>query len=143
MKIVLALAFFANIIFASVIQNGENLKDLKVNDQFDKQMIVKKDIEKIIVAFSKQKGAQIKEFLDKNPNYLESNKALYFADVSAAPSFVTNLFMIPKFKDYSYKMGLIRDEEFAKRFPKKDDKISIINIKEFVVTNIEFKDSIE
>ena len=102
-------------------------------------MVVTNDTKKIIVAFSKEKGEEIKGFLDNNPTYLKDENALYFADVSAAPSFVTSLFMVPKFKKYSYKMGLIKDEDVAATFPKQQEMLTIISLKDSVVTKIEFK----
>ena len=139
MKILLSIFVLASFLFGAVIQSGENLSQLKWNDQFDKEIKVQKDTKKLIVVFSKEKGAKLKEFFDQNKDYLKYQNAFYLADVSAAPSLVTSMFMIPKFKDYSFSMGVIRDEDFAKKFPKKEGMITIINLEEFVVTSIEFK----
>ena len=139
MKALLSIVLAAGLAFGATIKVNENLATLKVNDQFDKPMAVTNDTKKIIVAFSKEKGEEIKAFLDANPNFLKDENALYFADVSAAPSFVTSIFMVPKFKKYSYKMGLIRDEDVAATFPKQEEMMTIISLKDSVVTNIEFK----
>ena len=139
MKALLSLVVAAGLAFGATIKVNENLTTLKVLDQFDKPMAVTKDTKKIIIAFSKQKGEEIKKYLENKPTYLKDENALYFADVSAAPSFVTSLFMIPKFKKYSYSMGLIRDEEIAERFPSQEDMLTIISLKDAVITNIEFK----
>lgn len=94
MKIIVALLLFLNIVFASQFEVGANLSNLVVKDQFDKALKVTNGTKKIFVAFSKEKGAEIKEFLSKNQNYLKENNAIYMADVSAAPAFVTNMFMV-------------------------------------------------
>jgi hypothetical protein len=129
-------------IFASVIDIKENLSSFKIADQFDKELTIKNSTKKLIVAFSKEKATQIKDFLYANPNYLESQNAIYISDVSSAPSFVTSMFMIPKFKDYPFSMGLIRDEDIAKRFPKKEGLITIIHLNDTVVTKIEYRKSL-
>lgn len=144
MKILLPLFLMVNLMFASTIKVGDDLSSIKVTDQFDKVLQVNKEIKKLIVVFSKDKGNEIKEFLESNPNYLKENSAFYFADVSAAPGFVTNLFMVPKFKKYSYSMGLIRDEELAESFPKQNEEtITIIELNENKVSSIKYKKSLK
>ncbi len=142
MKTLLSLVFMTNILFGAVIQNQDNLVGFKVQDQFDKELTVTQNTKKLIVAFSKEKGGEIKKYLDANPNYLQNENAIYIADVSAAPSFVTSLFMLPKFKEYPYSMGVVRDEKFAAQFPKQEEMITIIHIENFVVSKIEFKKSL-
>lgn len=144
MKILISIFLFINLAFGAIIKIGDDLSTLKITDQFDNLLKINKNTKKIIIVFSKDKGAEIKDFLDTNPNYLKSNNALYFADVSAAPGFVTDLFMIPKFKKYNYSMGLIRDEKVALSFPKKDEEnLIIIQLKENKVSSIEYKKNLQ
>ena len=138
MKALLFTVLLAGLTFGATIKVTDNLASLKVKDQFDKPMVVTNDTKKIIIAFSKEKGAEVKKYLDNNPNYLKEQNALYFADVSAAPSFVTSLFMMPKFKDYPFSMGVIRDEDLAAKFPYQEEKLTIISLKDSVVTAVEF-----
>jgi len=139
MKILLSCLLFVGVVFGATIKVEDNLSGLKIKDQFEKDLVVTNDTKKIIVAFSKEKGAEIKKHIDANPDYLKNENALYFADVSAAPSFVTSLFMMPKFKEYSYSMGIIMDEDVAAKFPQQEEMITIISLKDSVVTAIEFK----
>lgn len=138
MKALLSLVLATGLAFGVTFQTSDNLTNFKVQDQFEKDLVVTKDTKKLIVAFSKEKGEEIKKHLEANPNYLQEQNAIYLADVSAAPSFVTSLFMIPKFKKYPYSMGLIKDEEFATKFPKQEEMITIISIENFVITQIDF-----
>ncbi|WP_321469519.1 hypothetical protein [Halarcobacter sp.] len=144
MKILITLFLFINLSFASSLKIGDDLSSLKVEDQFDKILEINKNIKKIIIVFSKDKGDEIKSFLETNPNYLKTNNALYFADVSAAPKFVTNLFMVPKFKKYNYSIGLIRDEKVAESFPKKDENnLTIIELEENKISSIKYEKSLK
>ena len=143
MKILLPLFLLVNLMFASTFKVGDDMSSVKVTDQFDKVLQVNSDVKKVIVVFSKDKGNEIREFLDSNPNYLKENGAIYLADVSAAPGFVTNMFMVPKFKKYSYSMGLIRDEDIAKQFPTQEEMITIFDVDNSVIKNIEFKKSLK
>lgn len=139
MKLVLSAFLLVSVLFGEVIKSGDNLLSLKVQDQFEKDMIISTKTAKIMIAFSKEKGAEIKTYLDANPNYLKSQNILYFADVSAAPSIITSIFMIPKFKEYNYSMGVIRDEELALRFPKKEGMITMFTLENGIVKDIEYK----
>lgn len=144
MKILIPLFLLVNLMFASAIKVGDNLASLQIKDQFDTVVQITNDTKKLIVVFSKDKGSELKEFFEANPNYLKSNNAVYFADVSAAPSFVTNLFMIPKFKKYPYSMGLIRESEVAEKFPKQNEEIlTIITLDNSIVSSITYEKSLK
>ncbi len=139
MKFLVSMLLLSGLLFANQFKVGDTLSNFSCENQFEKKMVVSQTTKKIIVAFSKEKGEVIKQFLDKNPNYLKDQNALYLADVSSAPAFVTSMFMIPKFKSYSFEMGVIKDEAKAGQFPKKDDMVTVISIENQVVKNIEFK----
>ena len=138
MKTLFSLVLASCFLFGAVYQNADSLNGFTIKDQFDQALVVTKDTKKLIVAFSKEKGGEIKAYLDSNPNYLKDENAIYIADVSAAPSFVTSLFMMPKFKKYPFSMGIIKDEELAAKFPKQEEMITIITVENFVITNIDF-----
>lgn len=139
MKFLVTILLASGLLFANQFKVGDNLSSFSCENQFEKKMAVAQSTKKMIVAFSKEKGEVIKQFLDKNPDYLKTQNALYIADVSSAPAFVTSMFMIPKFKSYSFEMGIIKDEAKAAQFPKKDDMITVISLENGVIKNIEFK----
>ncbi|MEW6551111.1 MAG: hypothetical protein AB1389_03190 [Campylobacterota bacterium] len=139
MKFLVTILLASGLLFANQFKVGDNLSSFSCENQFEKKMAVAQSTKKMIVAFSKEKGEVIKQFLDKNPDYLKTQNALYIADVSSAPAFVTSMFMIPKFKSYSFEMGIIKDEAKATQFPKKDDMITVISLENGVIKNIEFK----
>lgn len=139
MKFIVSMLVLSGLLFASSFSVGDNLSSFSCENQFEKKMVVSPDTKKIIVAFSKEKGELVKQFLDKNPDYLKTQNAIYIADVSSAPAFVTSMFMMPKFKSYSFEMGVITDEAKALRFPRQDDMITVISLENYVVKNIEFK----
>lgn len=139
MKFLVSILLVSGLLFANQFKVGDNLSSFSCENQFEKKIAVAQSTKKMIVAFSKEKGEVIKQFLDKNPDYLKTQNALYIADVSSAPAFVTSMFMIPKFKSYSFEMGIIKDEAKATQFPKKDDMITVISLENGVIKNIEFK----
>lgn len=129
-------------LFAQTLNEGENIKAISLKDQFEKNLTVSTETKQIIVAFTKDQGAQVKTFLDANPNYLLEQKALYFMDVTSVPGMVMSMFMLPKFKNYSYPVGLIEEKEALAYFPKKEGNITLITLDNLKVTAISFKESL-
>lgn len=142
MKILASILLMVSFIFAGTLEKGSVLEHKSFNDQFEKPLVITKDTKQLILAFSKDVGAVVKEGLDKNKNYLSNNNAIYLVDVSAVPGFVMSFFMLPKFKKYDYKMALIEDEKKAAYFPREEEKITIITLDNFKVTDIKFVDKI-
>lgn len=130
-------------LFAEVFQEGSMVAPLSaVKDQFKQNVALDGHTKQIIVAFTKDQGNQIKAFLDANPDYLRTNNALYFMDASSIPSMVMSLFMLPKFKDYAYSIGIVEDKADAANLPKLEGKITVISLENLRVSSIEYKDTL-
>jgi hypothetical protein len=54
------------------------------------------------------------------------------------PSFITKMVAIPKMQKRPYTIAILRDEAQSKRFPQKDNAITIIKLKSGNVTEITF-----
>lgn len=63
-------------------------------------------------------------------------------DVTSVPGMVMSMFMLPKFKNYSYPVGLIEEKEALAYFPKKEGNITLITLDNLKVTAITFKESL-
>lgn len=129
-------------LFAEVLKEGEPIKAISLKDQFEKNLSVTSETKQIIVAFTKDQGAQVKSFLEANPNYLTEQKAFYFMDVTSVPGVVMSMFMLPKFKNYTYSVGLIEDKNDLAYFPKKENQLTIITLDNLKVTAVSFKESL-
>lgn len=95
----------------------QQLKSITLNDQFKKPQTLPSDTKTLIFAFSKDMGKMCNDFLkSKNPSYLDDNKAVFIADISSAPSFVQNMFILPSLKEFRHKILIIDDESIAAPF---------------------------
>lgn len=93
----------------------------------------------IIVGFEKDTGATVNDFLNtKNKYYLQKNKAIFIADIHAMPSVITKMFALPKMKKYKHLIYLHYGKEFQKNTPYKDDKITILRVKDRKIFDISF-----
>ncbi|AFL67808.1 hypothetical protein [Sulfurospirillum barnesii] len=133
---VLPLALFAN-----TLKEGSAIEFPSIKDQFEKKVLLTAQTKQVIVAFTQAQGSSIKSFLEKNPNYLAENNAIYIMDATAVPSMVMSLFMMPKFKKYSYSIGLLEDKKDVAYFPKKEEHMTIIQLDNFTVSSVTFKET--
>jgi len=96
---------------------GNNLADLKLNNQFEKEQALDKNTKKIIFAFSEDMAHLCNDyFVTQTPTYLNENKVQFIADVSAAPSIIRSMFIMPGLKDFKHIVLILEDEKTAMSF---------------------------
>jgi len=140
-KIYLLILLLHSFLFSQVIV-GEKIKQFKVNDQFDTPQMIQESTEKIIFVFSKDKGHEVRNFLDKqSDDYLKSKNILFVADVSKMPSII-RWFVLDSLDEYKFSIILIEDEEIAKDYKdeKRVNQIMVINLNTFKVTGVDYFD---
>lgn len=143
-KIYLLILLLNSFLFSQVIV-GEKIKQFKVNDQFDTPQMIQESTEKIIFVFSKAKGHEVRNFLDKqSDDYLKSKNILFVADVSKMPSII-RWFVLDSLDEYKFSIVLIEDEEIAKDYKdeKRVNQIMVINLNTFKVTGVDYFDDAE
>jgi len=131
-------------LFADNIEIGKPITSFMLPDQFNTQHSVNsKDYSMIIVAAQKDMSVMVNDYLKTKPKaFLEDNQALYISDIHSMPSLITKLFALPKMKKYNFSLLLIYEEE-QNIFPKRDDYITIIKLKNNRVTSISYENDIK
>jgi len=127
---------------ADTLKEGTLIQAPVIKDQFEKTVSITPQTKQIIIAYTKSQGDVLKAFFEANPHYLSENNALYLMDATSVPSLVMSMFMMPKFKKYTYSIGLIEDEKDVAYFPKKEDQLTIISLDNLNVTAIDFKEKL-
>jgi hypothetical protein len=143
MKKTYVIMLFLFILAANISQSGEILKLNDIKDQFDKNIKIDKLTKQIIFSFSKESGQRINKFLRNNPGYLNKNNIVYIADMSKVPSFVLSWFMLPKFKEYQYSVGLAKDADKLSTIARRPNKITVISLDKLNILKTNFVDSLE
>ncbi|WP_333804882.1 hypothetical protein [Sulfurospirillum sp.] len=129
-------------LFADTLKEGVSIQAPIIKDQFEKNVNITPQTKQIIIAFTKSQGDVMKAFIEANPNYLSENNALYFMDATSVPSMVMSMFMMPKFKKYTYSIGLLENEKDVAYFPKKEDRMTVITLDNLSVTAISFQEKL-
>lgn len=143
MKIFLAaMGLFFSILNASAIEVGSalsQLNDFKYETPQGREMRIPRSPSLIIVAFEKDTGALVNEYLNtKNPFYLQKNRSIFIADISKMPTIITNTFALPKLRKYKHLIYLHFDENFQRVIPNKKEKVTLLHIKDSKVESISY-----
>jgi hypothetical protein len=126
------------LVFSATLKSGDTITAFSLPDQFDKvHQVNSKDYKLIIVAFEKDMAVMVNDYLKQQPeNYLKEHNALFISDIHEMPSFVTKWFALPKMRKYKYSLLLIYDESNV--FPKKDEAITVLKIKDNQIEKIDY-----
>lgn len=93
---------------------GASLEKFKLNDQFGKSHGIDANTKKVIFAFEQDGAHAVNDYLATKPtNYLTDNKTLFVADVSAAPTLIKKLFIMPGLNDFEHSVLIFEDENIA------------------------------
>jgi len=118
---------------------GQSLNKLTLNDQFEKSHTLPDATTKVIFAFSKD-GAHVCNdfFVTQTPTYLADNNTVFIADVSAAPSLIRSMFILPGLKDFKHTVLLLDDKAAAAPFRKDMDveKIIVVSLNAGEITKV-------
>lgn len=117
----------------------QSLADLTLNDQHEVAHKVLADTKTLVFAFSKDVGHTCNDFFaTKDESYLNDNNAIFVADVSAAPSVIRSMFIMPGLKDFKHTVLVIDDETIANDYKAGQDseKIVIVSLQDKTITSI-------
>ena len=117
---------------------------LNLIDQHGKRSTLKVMPKTLIMAYEKGTGATVNEYLAlQGKEYLKKNNAVFVADISQMPNFITETFALPKMRKYPHTVLLIRDEEQGLNFPAQEEKITVMKFRGNFLTKIEFVETAE
>ncbi|MBF6057590.1 MULTISPECIES: hypothetical protein [Thiomicrorhabdus] len=137
-KWIAILAFWAVAMGANAA-SMQQLPQLTVQDQFDKPVVVDGQLEWLLLSSDKASGETVKNVLNKlGLTDLKAQKGVYLADISAMPGFITKMFAVPKMQDYAFKIGLIYDEEQLNGWPREEDKVTALRLKDGHIEEISY-----
>lgn len=125
---------------------GNSLESLQLKDQHGTVTPITQEAEKVIFAFSKDVGHDCNDFFaSKEKEYLAQHKAFFVADVSAAPSLIRSMFIMPGLKDFEHTILVIDEEKISNRYKisEKTEKIVLSSLENFIITKIEYFDTVQ
>lgn len=141
-KIILVLIASVIAISAQSLKIGSNIQMLN-NYDFEtpksRKMKVPQNTQTVLIAFDKDTGALVNEYLStQNKYFLQRKKAIFIADINKMPTVITNMFALPKLREYKHLIYLHYGERFQNAAPKKADKISVLKFENQKLKSISY-----
>ena len=70
---------------------------------------------------------------------------MFVADVSAAPSMIRSMFIMPGLRDFEHTILVIDQEEISNQYKIADkaEKIVLVSLENFIITKIEYLDTVQ
>lgn len=153
-KFLIALTLNVAILSAAPLKidsSLEMLESFKYETPQGRQMKIPNKTKLVIVAFEKDTGALVNEYLNtQSPFYLLKNNSIFIADINKMPTIVTSMFALPKLQKYKHLIYLHYSDKLQDAVPNKEQKITLLRfenskIKEisYISTQQELKTAIE
>jgi uncharacterized protein YxeA len=151
-KIILILSFiivgFGAFVFINSKDNYDASKyfvkydgktiEFKLPDQFDKPHEVTSDTKLLMMAFSKEDGHTIREYLKSHkPTLLEENHAMFLADISKVPVVIRNMVILKDFKKSKFPVVIIYDKKISEALNDKKDKILVFHLEDKKIVKVD------
>lgn len=115
------------------------LNDFKYETPQGRQMKIPKSTELIVIAFEKDTGALVNEFLDtQDPFYMPKRRAVFIADINKMPTIITNMFALPKLKKYKHLIYLHYEDQFQNAIAHKEEQITLLHVKDAKIESISY-----
>lgn len=138
--------FLSALILSSLFLSADSIKigsalsaldNFKYETPTGRQMKIPQKTKLVIVAFEKDTGALVNEYLNTQSEfYLLKNNSIFIADIHKMPSIVTSMFALPKLQKYKHLIYLHYDDKFQNMISNKDGKITLLRIEDSKIKEI-------
>ncbi len=136
------LVLFAPFAVAETLAVGALLPELTLPDQHGTTQ-TSGDATVILLAPDRESGAIAHQVLMTESDGLDAKGIVYISDISGMPSLVTNMFALPKMRDYPYRVLLGYEETDTQILPRRAGKVSVLRLQNGIVEQIGFAESAE
>jgi hypothetical protein len=121
---------------AAPLEPGAELPPLKLNDQYDKPVLIGPATRVLLFTTEKSTSDWVIKALSAKAS--EHPGVVYVADISAMPSAIARMFAIPKLREQSFPVGLATDAAAVAELPRRAGFVSVLHLKGGRVTRLQF-----
>lgn len=124
---------------AAAVAVGQPLPALALKDQHDKPWQITPGTRLVIFAAGRKASTLVQSVLQALPkDQLTRKNALYLADMSKMPGFVTRTFALPALREMPYLIGVSLDEAVLAPWPRQTDAVTLIELEQNMVKRISY-----
>ena len=125
----MALAALVLAAWSGPVDPGQHLPVLRLKDQHEKEWYVHADTRLVIFAAGRRASNLVLAVLGPQPRgFLTSRQAVYLADMSKMPGFITRTFALPALRDLNFDVGVVLDDKTLAGWPRQDDAVTLIRL---------------
>jgi hypothetical protein len=118
---------------------GQVFPELKLKDQHDKPWSVAPSSRLVMFAAGRKASNLVQVVLQDLPkDQLTRRQAVYLADMSKMPGFITRTFALPALKEMPYAIGVSLDEVTLNNWPRRPDAVTLIELENGVIKSISY-----
>lgn len=118
---------------------GDPLPALQINDQHDRAWNSGLVLKLLLFTATRKGGEVVHEVFQTNgAELLQQKNAAIVADIHRMPLIITRLVALPRMRDYSYPVYLIRDDSGGAAFPQRSDQVTVLRFVNGRVAAIDF-----
>jgi len=130
----LLLLSLALLLSADILQLNSRTTPITLKSQHNqKQELLHNGI--WIISSDKKRTKMVNEFFD---NFEKPNSVNLIMDTTRIPSFLFNLFVLPRIKKHKHQILLSHDKAYNSTLPYKKGYLTILHVKSKIVTKIQF-----
>jgi len=124
---------------AGPIDVGQALPTLSLQNQHGQAWRVAPDTQLVIFAAGRTASNLVMAVLSAQPKgFLASRHAVYLADMSKMPGFITRTFALPSLREQPFEVGVSLDAKTLAEWPRQTDAVTLIRLDQGRVTGHEF-----
>ncbi|MCG9728454.1 hypothetical protein L1D44_01085 [Shewanella sp. Isolate13] len=131
-------SLFATSVWASTYQVGDQIIDIKLQDQHEAQYQVDSSTTRVLFSRSMDGGTVIQEALEAEPELVKDTGLIYVADISGMPSLIARFVALPQFKKFPYRVALDNEGELTMPLPAQKDQATLVELNNNQITKIAF-----
>jgi hypothetical protein len=120
-------------------QLGQPLPEFTLKDQFEQPWGVETGTKLMLFSASRKASDLIQAVLgNQSKGFLASRQAVYLADMSRMPGFVTRTFALPVLRQMPFSVGVVLDEQLLADWPRQADSVTVITLQNLRVSSVGF-----
>lgn len=134
---VVVFSLGSQVALAAAVEPGQPLPALQLKDQHGQDWRVGADTRLVLFANGRKASNLVQAVVGAQPKgFLESRKAVYLADMSRMPSFVTRTFALPSLREQPFAVGVVLDPALLQGWPALEDALVLIELAGGRVTSL-------
>jgi hypothetical protein len=124
---------------ADSVKPGQPLPALTLQNQHDQAWRIAPDTQLVLFAAGRKASNLMQTVLAPQPKgFLAGRHAVYLADMSKMPGFITRTFAMPSLRELNFEVGVSLEGKTLADWPRQDDAVTLIRLDQGRVVSHEY-----